>query len=123
MNNTRYYVSYPTNKMLDEENAGMERLLKTMLGGMDQEEYEDMITRSVERRKAQKDAALKSAKAMLRQANRPMYRRDLLVAMEEAVMHQVANFDRMSTVPQAASLVATVICMNLLKDGPLHEEA
>ena len=100
----------------------MERFLNAVLGGMDQDEYEDMIARNAERRKAQKDAALKSARAILRQANRPVRRRDMLSAMEDAVMRHVSNFERMSTVPQAVSLIATVICLNMLKDGPLHEE-
>ena len=122
MNGARYCVGYPSGRMAEQENAGMERFLNAVLGGMDQDEYEDMIARNAERRKAQKDAALKSARTMLRQANRPVRRRDMLSAMEDAVMRQVSNFERMSTVPQAVSLIATVICLNMLKDGPLHEE-
>ncbi len=122
MNGARYCVGYPSGRMAEQDNAGMERFLNAVLGGMDQDEYEDMIARNAERRKAQKDAALKSARAMLRQANRPVRRRDMLSAMEDAVMRQVSNFERMSTVPQAVSLIATVICLNMLKDGPLHEE-
>ena len=122
MNGARYCVGYPSGRMAEQENAGMERFLNAVLGGMDQDEYEDMIARNAERRKAQKDAALKSARAMLRQANRPVRRHDMLAAMEDAVMRQVSNFERMSTVPQAVSLIATVICLNMLKDGPLHEE-
>lgn len=121
MNGARYCVGYPSGRMAEQENAGMERFLNAVLGGMDQDEYEDMIARNAERRKAQKDAAMKSARAMLRQANRPVHRRDMLAAMEDAVMRQVSNYDRMSTVPQAVSLVATVICLNMLLDGPLHE--
>ena len=122
MNGARYCVGYSSGRMAEQENAGMERFLNAVLGGMDQDEYEDMIARNAERRKAQKDAALKSARAMLRQANRPVRRRDMLSAMEDAVMRQVSNFEHMSTVPQAVSLIATVICLNMLKDGPLHEE-
>ena len=122
MNGARFCVGYPSGRMAEQENAGMERFLNAVLGGMDQDEYEDMIARNAERRKAQKDTAMKSARAMLRQANRPVRRRDMLAAMEDAVMRQVSNFERMSTVPQAVSLIATVICLNMLKDGPLHEE-
>ena len=122
MNGARYCVGYPSGRMAEQENAGMERFLNAVLGGMDQDEYEDMIARNAERRKAQKGAALKSARAILRQANRPVRRRDMLSAMEDAVMRHVSNFERMSTVPQAVSLIATVICLNMLKDGPLHEE-
>ncbi len=122
MTSKRYCVGYPISNMIAEEDAETERILKSLLGDMDQEEYEDYMARTTQRKLAQKDAALKSAQAMLRQAQRPVCRRDMLRAMEMAVMRQVSNFDRMSTLPEAVSLVATVICLNLLKDGPLHEE-
>ena len=122
MTSKRYCVGYPISNMIAEEDAETERILKSLLGDMDQEEYEDYMARTTQRKLAQKDAALKSAQAMLRQAQRPVSRRDMLRAMEMAVMRQVSNFDRMSTLPEAVSLVATVICLNILKDGPLHEE-
>lgn len=122
MTSKRYCVGYPVSNMIAEEDAETERILKSLLGDMDQEEYEDYMARTTQRKLTQKDAALKSAQAMLRQAQRPVCRRDMLRAMEMAVMRQVSNFDRMSTLPEAVSLVATVICLNLLKDGPLHEE-
>ena len=122
MTSKRYCVGYPISNMIAEEDAETERILKSLLGDMDQEEYEDYMARTTQRKLAQKDAALKSAQAMLWQAQRPVCRRDMLRAMEMAVMRQVSNFDRMSTLPEAVSLVATVICLNILKDGPLHEE-
>ncbi len=68
------------------------------------------------------ETGLKKAKAMLRQANRPVCRRDMIVAMDMAIMRQVKNFETMETPPEAAELVALVICKNMLMDGPLHEE-
>ena len=117
-----YCVGYPVNRMLDEEDASSERLLKALLGDMDQEEYEDYVSRSVERRRKQMETGLKKAKAMLRQVNRPVCRRDMIVAMDMAIMRQVKNFETMETPPEAAELVALVICKNMLMDGPLHEE-
>ena len=117
-----YCVGYPVNRMLDEEDASNERLLKSLLGDMDQEEYEDYISRSAERRRKQMETGLKKAKAMLRQVNRPVCRRDMIVAMDMAIMRQVKNFETMETPPEAAELVALVICKNMLMDGPLHEE-
>lgn len=117
-----YCVGYPVNRMLDEEDASSERLLKSLLGDMDQEEYEDYMTRSAERRRKQMETGLKKAKAMLRQVNRPVCRRDMIVAMDMAIMRQVKNFETMETPPEAAELVALVICKNMLMDGPLHEE-
>ena len=117
-----YCVGYPVNRMLDEEDASNERLLKSLLVDMDQEEYEDYISRSAERRRKQMETGLKKAKAMLRQVNRPVCRRDMIVAMDMAIMRQVKNFETMETPPEAAELVALVICKNMLMDGPLHEE-
>ena len=117
-----YCVGYPVNRMLDEEEASSERLLKALLGDMDQEEYEDYMSRSAERRRKQMETGLKKAKAMLRQVNRPVCRRDMIVAMDMAIMRQVKNFETMETPPEAAELVALVICKNMLMDGPLHEE-
>ena len=117
-----YCVGYPVNRMLDEEDASSERLLKALLGDMDQEEYEDYMSRSAERRRKQMETGLKKAKAMLRQVNRPVCRRDMIVAMDMAIMRQVKNFETMETPPEAAELVALVICKNLLIDGPLHGE-
>ena len=117
-----YCVGYPVNRMLDEEDASSERLLKALLGDMDQEEYEDYVSRSVERRRKQMETGLKKAKAMLRQVNRPVCRRDMIVAMDIAIMRQVKNYETMETPPEAAELVALVICKNMLMDGPLHEE-
>ena len=117
-----YGVGYPVGKMLEEEDAANERMLKTIFGDMDQEEYEDYISRSAERRRKQMETGLKKAKAMLRQVNRPVCRRDMIVAMDMAIMRQVKNFETMETPPEAAELVALVICKNMLMDGPLHEE-
>ena len=116
-----YCVGYPVGKMLEEEDAANERMLKAIFGDMDQEEYEDYMARSAERRRLKLDAALKKARAMLRQMNRPVCRHDMLVAMEMAIMRQVKNFETMETPPEAAELVALVICKNMLLDGPLHE--
>ena len=117
-----YCVGYPVNRMLEDEDASSEQLLKSLLGDMDQEEYEDYMTRSAERRRKQMETGLKKAKAMLRQVNRPVCRRDMIVAMDMAIMRQVKNFETMETPPEAAELVALVICKNILMDGPLHEE-
>ena len=121
MNMKPYCVGYPVNRMLEDEDAANERLLKAILGDMDQEEYEDYMARSAERSRKQRDAALKKARAMLRQMNRPVCRRDMIMAMDMAIMRQVKNFETMETPPEAAELVALVICKNMLMDRPLHE--
>lgn len=121
MNMKPYCVGYPVQKMLEEEDAANERLLKSIFGDMDQEEYEDYRARRNERLRQKRETALKKARALLRQMNRPVCRRDMLMAMEMAIMRQAKNFETMETPPEAAALVALVICKNMLMDGPLHE--
>ena len=116
-----YCVGYPVGKMLEEEGAANERMLKAIFGDMDQEEYEDYQARRTERFRQKRENALKKARALLRQMNRPVCRHDMLAAMEMAIMRQVKNFETMETPPEAAELVALVICKNMLLDGPLHE--
>ena len=64
-----YCAGYPVGRMLEEEDAANERMLKAIFGDMDQEEYEDYLARSAERRRQQRDAAVKKARALLRQMN------------------------------------------------------
>ena len=117
-----YCVGYPIGKIIEEETAANGRLLKTIFGDMDQEEYEDYQAQRAERFRQKRETALKKARALLRQMNRPVCRHDMLMAMEMAIMRQVKNFETMETPPEAAELVALVICKNLLMDGPLHGE-
>ncbi|MBQ6507684.1 MAG: hypothetical protein IJI08_10245 [Clostridia bacterium] len=118
-----YCVGYPINKILEEEDAATERLYNAIFGDMDEEELKDYQARRNERFRQQRENALKKARALLRQMNRPVCRRDMLMAMEMAIMHQVKSFETMQTPPEAAELVALVICKNMLMDGPLHEGA
>ena len=108
-------------QIVAEDEAGMERLYKALFGDMDDEERADFAARVRAKRAARKDAGLKKARALLKAAQRPVRRQDMVMAMDEAVMHQVTNFERLGSIANAMSLVATVICKNMLMDGPLHE--
>ena len=123
----RVNPGYPKNKNImpisDEEDAANAQYLKSVFGDMDEEEYEDYRARCAERWQKRKDEGLKKAKAMLRQMDRPVCRRDMLTAMETAVMRQIKRFETMETPPEAVALIALVICRNILADGPLHEGA
>ena len=99
----------------------MERLVRMFLGQMDREERKDLIAQKVRKRRELTESALRTAQDMLREEQRPVGRTDLLSAMEDAIFHQAGNFDRMRTLPYAVVLVATVICRNILRDGPLYE--
>ncbi len=67
------------------------------------------------------EKATKEAQAMLRKAGRPVCRRDMLTAMDSAIMTRVASFEKKADMANAALLLATIICKNILTDGPLHE--
>ena len=114
---------YPSDGMAAEDNIEMVRLTKDFFGDLDPEEKADFCFQARERRLFRKENALKSAQVLLRRAQRPVRHMDMLTAMDNAIMHQVSNYERLDSVPNAVLLVATVICKNLLIDGPLHEEA
>ena len=76
---------YPPAKDYEESEAGIERLMKAVYGEIDAEEMADLKAQRLERFKARREKATKSAQKMLRQVNRPVCRRDMLAAMDAAV--------------------------------------
>ena len=123
MSNKRNCNGCPYQRSPAGHETDMEQLLKSLLGNIDSEEMADLVARSYERRIARKDTALKSAQAILRKAQRPVRRRDMLVAMELAIMDRVCAFEEKPDIGNSILLFATIICKNMLIDGPLHEEA
>lgn len=111
---------YPKSSVGHE--TDMEQLLKSLLGNIDSEEMADLVARSYERRIVRKDTALKNAQAILRKAQRPVRRQDMLIAMELAIMDRVCIFEKNADIGNSILLFATIICKNMLTDGPLHEE-
>ena len=114
---------YPPAKDYEESEASIERLMKAVYGDIDPEEMADLKAQRLERLRQRRDKATKEAQKMLRQAGRPVCRRDMLTAMDSAIMTRVASFEKKADMANAALLLATVICKNILTDGPLHEEA
>ena len=106
----------------EEYEASIEKLMKAVCGDLDPEETADLKARRIERFKARRERAVKSAQKMLRQVNRPVGRRDMLSAMDTAVMNRVSAYEQQTDMRNASLLLATVICKNLLTDGPLHGE-
>ena len=105
----------------EESEAGIERLMKAVYGDIDPEEMADLKAQRLERIRVRREKATKDAQKMLRQVNRPVCRRDMLTAMDTAIMARVSAFEKKSDMANAALLLATIICKNLLTDGPLHE--
>ena len=106
----------------EETGAGIEGLMKSLCGGLDPEEMADLKQQRLARMRARREKAAKEAQALLRKANRPVRRRDMLNAMDTAIMTQVDSFEEKANTTNALLLLATVICRNILTDGPLHEE-
>ena len=112
---------YPPSKDYEESEAGIERLIKAVYGDIDPEEMADLKAQRLERIRVRREKATKDAQKMLRQVNRPVCRRDMLTAMDIAIMARVSAFEKKSDMANAALLLATIICKNILTDGPLHE--
>lgn len=112
---------YPPSKDYEESEAGIERLMKAVYGDIDPEEMADLKAQRLERIRVRREKATKDAQKMLRQVNRPVCRRDMLTAMDTAIMACVSAFEKKSDMANAALLLATIICKNILTDGPLHE--
>ena len=114
---------YPPSKDYEESEAGIERLMKAVYGDLDPEEMADLKAQRLERFRARREKATKEAQGMLRKVGRPVCRRDMLTAMDTAIMARVMAFEKKADMGNAALLLATIICKNILTDGPLHEEA
>ena len=112
---------YPPSRDYEESEAGLERLMKAVYGDIDPEEMADLKAQRLERIRVRREKATKDAQKMLRQVNRPVCRRDMLTAMDIAIMARVSAFEKKSDMANAALLLATIICKNILTDGPLHE--
>ena len=123
MNNKRCFVGYPPEKNTEDDQVGLEKIAKAFFGDLDPEEMADFAAQHRERRLLRKQKALKNAQDLLRQAQRPVRRQDMLNAMENAILTQVANYEKVDSITNAVTLVAIVICKNMLLDGPLHEGA
>ena len=62
------------------------------------------------------------AQAVLREANRPVSRDDMMWAMNKTVQERMDTFQQAQDVPNAVMLLATIFCRNILRDGPLHKD-
>ncbi len=105
----------------EETEANIERIMRELFGELDPEEMADLRAQHAERIRARTEKAKKDAQKMLRDAGRPVCRRDMLRAMQAAILERVNIFERNPEIKNAAALLAIIICRNILTDGPLHE--
>ena len=87
--------------------------------GADESRERREAGREVAREK--KEDAAREAQRFLSREKRPVRRADMLSAMDLAISDRVQQWRENPGRRSAVSLLATVICRNILADGPLHE--
>ena len=112
----------PAGTDYEDETVEIEKRIKAICGELDPEEAADLRAQRMEIVRDRKKKATDSAQELLRKYNRPVKRKDLLGAMDAAIMEGVRYFEKKPDIPNAMRLLATVICKNILTDGPLYEE-
>ena len=112
---------YPVEPGYGESEYDMDRFLKSVGFGLD-DEMNDLKEQKKERDRLRREKACKQAQRMLKRANHPVNREDMLTAMDTAIMQRVGAFEQNSTIRNATMLLAAIICRNILTDGPLYEE-
>lgn len=105
----------------EEPEETMEKMMRALYGGLDSEEMEDLRARREQRKREERDHAVKAAQAILRKAGRTVGRKEMLSAMNLAVSSRVYTFLHKPDEYNASMLLATVFCKNILADGPLHD--
>ncbi len=106
----------------EETEANIEKMMRAVYGDLDPEEMADLKAQRAERMRARLNRGKKAAQKMLRDMGRPVSRRDMLLAMRMAIIDRFNTFEKKPDVKNATMLLATIICRNILTDGPLHEE-
>ena len=124
MNKSDYRASfYPPAKDYEETETSLENLMRSVYGDVDAEEMADLKAQREERFRVRREKATKDSRTLLRRVNRPVCRRDMITCMDLAIMERVSAYEKNPGTGTAALLVATIICKNMLMDGPLHEGA
>ena len=119
-------MSSAIEKILREECPDMpERQMQLILAicsDMDADERRERqaVRREIARQKKQE--AVQEAQKLLRLEKRPVRRNDMLSAMDLAIAERIRMWEEEQSKVNAVMLLATVICKNILLDGPLHEE-
>ena len=106
----------------EEPEETLEKMMRAIYGDLDREEMEDLKARREERMRIEREKMARIAQGLLRKAGRPVRRADMLTAMDLAISQRVRIFQTKQDIRNAIMLLATIICKNILTDGPLHEE-
>ncbi len=106
----------------DDETVEIEKRIEAICGELDPEEAADLRAKRQEIARDRRQKATDDAQKLLRKYNRPVKRKDLIGAMDVAIMDGVRYFEKKPDIRNALRLLGTVICKNILMDGPLYEE-
>ena len=114
---TNHTVSYP-----DTAASAYDRLLEIIFDDSEAVDVEAIKACRLQVLQSRRKAAIREANDMLKRAGRAVCRQDMLVAMSNAIMHEVKRYEAAKTQENAVSLMAIVVCDAMLKNGPLCEE-
>ena len=99
------------------------RLIQAIYGEDTTREDAEKILRDIElARHAKKEKAIRSACVMLRQAERPICRRDMEVAIEFALYQAAKKYEDEKTRDNAVYVLSLAACRKLVYGEPLFEE-
>ena len=102
--------------------AAYERLLEIILNDSDEIDMQALKACRLQMMQTRRKEAVCEANDLLRKADRPVSRNDMLIAMNRAIMAEVKAFESSKTPDDAVMLMAIVVCDAMLKNGPLSEE-
>ena len=99
----------------------IENFYRTLYGDLTRDEIRSLRNEHSEKNRIRLEKGKKAAMATLRQVNRPVRRDDMLATMDVSIMSRLSAYEATPAPDTALMLIATIICKNILIDGPLHE--
>ena len=101
--------------------SAYDRLLEIIFDDKENIDMEAIKACRMQMLQSRKKAAVREANDLLKKARHAVCRRDMLIAMNKAIMNEVKAFEASKTQENAVSLMVIVICDAMLKNGPLSE--
>ena len=99
----------------------IENFYRTLYGDLTRDEIRSLRNEHSEKNRIRLEKVKKAAMATLRRVNRPVRRDDMLATMDVSIMSRLSAYEATPAPDTALMLIATIICKNILIDGPLHE--
>ena len=123
MSDNTFCINFdPTEDNYRDPDNMINDFFRKMYGDLAQNDIRRLKEDYSNRNNARLENAKKKAMAILRNTKRPVRRGDMLYTMEVSLINRMTAFEGRPAPDTALMLVATIICRNLLLDGPLHEE-